>query len=88
LREQTVGVHGLGQIDDVVDDHVGVGGIAQRKDVVRETHLAEDRSRERQLRIGRHVVHQLQHRPPFVLVTRGIRQHDDVVSSTAAPSLR
>src|SRR5262245_65301538 len=67
----------LGEIDDVIDDNVAARG-AQGADVVGETLDAVEGGGEEELRAGRHVVDDLEHRralagPGYAALSRQYR---------------
>ena len=65
MGDDAVLEHGLGEIDDVVDDHVRAV-VGELHDAVREVRLALERGVERLLRTRRDVVDDLHHRAALV----------------------
>src|SRR5690606_20252182 len=76
LRDRTVLERRLGQVDDVIDDHVAAAG-GQVKDVLRELRLVGQRGGEAQRRVRGQVVDDLQHRRAFAAAALLARQHVD-----------
>ena len=66
VRDRTVLEERLVEVRDVVDDDVGVVDRTQRGDLVREVEVTVEGGREREMRAGREVVHELRHRAALV----------------------
>ena len=85
LRNDAVLKERFSEIDDVVDDHVGLepGAVVRCRrvarecaDVVGEAQLPGVRRREAEFRLRREIVHDLQHRAAFVGPRREVLEND------------